>query len=79
MSSPSDFRRFEWKRANEPRFFSIFFFYFLDLFSFFIPSYYSMPASIEKNDWTCGKEDLFEISVHRFETEMMSKGCSLLS
>lgn len=52
---------------------------FLDfsLFSFFIPSYYSMPASIEKNDWTCGKEDLFEISVHRFETETMSKGCRI--
>lgn len=52
---------------------------FLDfsLFSFFIPSYYSMPASIEKNDWTCGKEDLFEISVHRFETETTSKGCRI--
>lgn len=31
--------------------------------------------SIERNDWICGKEDLFEISVHRFET--MLKGCSL--
>lgn len=38
-----------------------------------------MPASIEKNDWTCGKEDLFEISVHRFETETMSKGCRVES
>lgn len=34
-----------------------------------------MSVSIERNDWTCGKEDLFEISVHRFET--MLKGCSL--